>query len=114
MAAKGRLKFQKVLGRDNPADLFTKYLDERTSSHHLENLAFKFTEGRATEAPKLHTLSRSRYEYEDGESYNGCEWVNTVLRKTSDMWMKMQKVKCNENHNDGDKLVQATLREEQM
>ena len=31
VAAKGRLKFEKVLGRDNPADLYTKYLDEKTN-----------------------------------------------------------------------------------
>ena len=33
VAAKERLKFKKVLGKDDPADLYTKYLDERTIDH---------------------------------------------------------------------------------
>ena len=33
-AAENRLKFGKVLGRDNPADLYTKYLDWNTIRRH--------------------------------------------------------------------------------
>lgn len=36
--AKQKLKFGKVLGTNNPADLFTKYQDERTTVHHTTNL----------------------------------------------------------------------------
>lgn len=60
VVAKGRLKFHKILGKDNPADLYTKYLDERTNQHHTNNLAYKFRDGRAQEAPKLHFISRSK------------------------------------------------------
>ena len=38
VAAEQRLKFAKVLGANNPADLFTKYLDEKTNLHHTSNL----------------------------------------------------------------------------
>ena len=59
VAARDRLKFKKVLGRDNLADLYTKYLDEKTCGHHLDTLAYRFTKGRAEEAPQLHGLSQS-------------------------------------------------------
>ena len=58
-AAQQRLKFGKVLGKDNPADLFTKHLDMKTMEHHMENLDYHKTTGRAAEAPKLHILSKS-------------------------------------------------------
>ena len=52
-AAEQRLRFQKVLGK-NPADLFTKYLDQQTSEGHTDTMRYKFITGRAKEAPKLH------------------------------------------------------------
>ena len=55
-AAERELKFNKVLGKINPADPYTKYLDANTVERHTTTLAYKFTQGRAKEAPKLHVL----------------------------------------------------------
>ena len=80
----------------------------------MRKLAFRFIEGRAAEAPKFHILSRTKEEYEDGESYNGCEWVNTIFKGTSIVRLKMQKAKCNDKRSNGDNWMQAMLREQQM
>ena len=58
-AAEQRLRFHKVLGKDNPADLFTKHLDQSTSENHIGTLQYRFATGRAEEAPKLHGVWRS-------------------------------------------------------
>ena len=55
-AAERRLTFNKMLGKDNPADLYTKYLDTATTDRHIKTMACEFTEGRAKEAPKLHVV----------------------------------------------------------
>lgn len=60
-AAQKRLSFNKVLGKANPADLYTKHFDESTTVRHTEALAHNFTTGRATEAPKLHLLQTLEY-----------------------------------------------------
>ena len=57
------MRFHKVLGKENPADLFTKHLDQTTTDSHTNALQYKFTEGRAKEAPKLHGLWKSVREY---------------------------------------------------
>ena len=79
IAAKVRLKVSKILGKDNPADLYTEYLDEKTNNHHTNTVAYQFRDGRAQEAPKLHLLSRSRDEWEHGESFIECKEVGCVL-----------------------------------
>ena len=66
MAARERLKFNKILGKENPADLFTKHLDEKTNEYHVDKLAYKFNKGRAEEAPELHALSQSPHDHHDG------------------------------------------------
>lgn len=86
VAARERLNFKKVLGRDNPADLYTKYLDEKTSIHHTSALAYRFIEGRADETPHLHKLSQSKDEYEYGASEEMCEWVNDVIQYINQAW----------------------------
>ena len=55
-AAERQLKFSKVLGTNNPADLYTKHLDASTIEKHTRTMAYEFIEGRAKEAPKLHVL----------------------------------------------------------
>ena len=59
-AAERHLKYAKILGKLNPADLFTKYLDTHTIDGHLRRLAFEITAGRALEAPKLHVVINPR------------------------------------------------------
>ena len=75
VAAEQRLKYQKVLGADNPADLFTKYIDERTIKHHVTNLGYRTAEGRAEEAPQLQSLSVSLDEYLNGNNWKDWEWL---------------------------------------
>ena len=67
VAAEKRLKFGKVLGRDNPADLFTKYLDWDTMHRHCTRLSTSFDDGRAETAPKLHML-KLVWEVDDEDS----------------------------------------------
>ena len=55
-AAERQVKFGKVLGKHNPADLYAKHLDVATIDRHTATLACEFTEGRAKEAPKLHVI----------------------------------------------------------
>ena len=62
-AAEQRLNYHKVLGKENPADLYTKYLDNMTMDRHVTNLDCKYTEGRASTAPQLHRISTSWSEY---------------------------------------------------
>ena len=45
-------------GKNNLADLFTKYVDQHTSDAHVRTMSYYFTSGRAVEAPQLHALSR--------------------------------------------------------
>ena len=44
------MRFQKVLGKQNPADLFIEYLDQQPSGH-VETMRYTFGQGRAKEAP---------------------------------------------------------------
>ena len=53
VAAQRRLVFNKVLGKDNPADVLTKYVDQQTLNRHLDNMSLMREEGRADSAPDL-------------------------------------------------------------
>ena len=59
VAAERRLSFAKVLGRENPADPYTKHLDISIADKHVWKLNCKYNEGRSNIAPELHTLSIS-------------------------------------------------------
>ena len=83
-AAQKQVSFNKVLGKANPADLFTKYLDEATVARHTEALAHKFTIGRALEAPKLHLLQfLARDSYEDVVALSEAMNCNNSLSRYS-------------------------------
>ena len=82
IAAEQRLKFSKVLGKENPAERFTKLLDAATSNVHVRKLEYKYMEGRAQGAPQLHPLSQSMDECNGGGSVEHCEWVKVLLH----MW----------------------------
>ena len=99
VAAKGRPKFEKVLGRDNPADFYTKYFDEKTNLHHTTTLAYRFTTGRAEEAPQLHKLSQSRDDYEYGPNDEACEWVNGIMQAVQQVWSRRRRAN---NNNRGE------------
>ena len=72
VAAEQMLKFGKVRSANNPADLFTKHLDERTSLHHTTKLGFQAIGGRPLDAPNLHNINLSIDAHVNG---NDCiEW----------------------------------------
>ena len=48
-----RVNLEKVLGTENPADLMTKHLDQRSIEKCLDKMGVVFTEGRAKTAPML-------------------------------------------------------------
>ena len=72
-AAEQRPKFHEALGKQNPADLFIKHLDEGTNIRHTKMLGYEYIEDRAKEAPKLHTISLARYQ-EAQHSKDYKEW----------------------------------------
>ena len=78
-----RLKYAKVLGKDNPADLFTKFLDAATSNTHVKRLEYQFTHGRSIEAPQLQTVGQSIDECRHGHEYGYCDWVQAMINSLS-------------------------------
>ena len=76
IAAEQQSKYLKELGRENPADLFTKYLDVATSDVHARKLKYAFIKGRSAEAPQLHCMSQSldEYNYNRNGSTNNNAW----------------------------------------
>ena len=56
----GELRLYKVLGLENPADLFTKFLSSETAAGHAARIRFWPVQGRAEVTPDLSALTRSR------------------------------------------------------
>ena len=54
--AKRSIKYNKVPGSENPADIGTKCLGQDLMNKHLETLNMKFEDGRATSAPEIGML----------------------------------------------------------
>ena len=75
-AAPQRLKYEKVLGRENLADLYTKYLDTGTMDHHVRILKHKHQEGRAEEAPRFHAISQSIDAYFTDKNCENWKWLD--------------------------------------
>ena len=80
VAAEQRLKFGKVLGVNIPADLFTKYLDEKTARHHTNNLGYREMEGRPSDAPQLHNISTSMDAYQRGNNTIEWPWLAYLMK----------------------------------
>ena len=78
-AADKRLRCHKVLGKENPADFYTKYLDAAISNLHTTKLGYSFMTGRSTEAPQLHVLTQLFDECSNGVNQDLCEWVQSIL-----------------------------------
>lgn len=57
--AERQLKFSKVLGTNNPADLYTKHLDANTIEKHTKNMSYEFTGGRAKEVQHFMCYKRT-------------------------------------------------------
>ena len=63
-----RIKYIKVLGSKNPADLMTKHMSAELSKQHIETLNMKAEGGRAESAPTLDSVtSYVRAWWEDWE-----------------------------------------------
>ena len=73
-AASQRLKYFKVLGKDDLADLYAKYFDREMINHHVDTLNYYFTQGRADEAPKFHLISQSLDDYVSGNQKEAWSW----------------------------------------
>ena len=82
-AAEQRIKYGKILGKENPADLYTESLDSTTSNLHTNKLGYSFITGRSAEAPQLHSMTQSWDEYCHGETWELCDWVQTFLSNLS-------------------------------
>ena len=54
--ATNRLKYLKVLGSKNPADVLTKHVPAELLGRHLEATGMAATGGRAAAAPELHSV----------------------------------------------------------
>ena len=80
IAAEQRLRYAKVPGKENPADLYTKFLDATTNNAHVQRLEYVFVEGRSAEAPKLHAVSQSIDSYRYGTTEGMCEWAQTLIQ----------------------------------
>ena len=92
VAAERRLAFEKILGRDNPADLFTKYLDQKTIDRHVEKLQGTYVNGRPSCAPQLHYISISWSEY-DRTAWDTRESWRTIVEQETRQWLKAMKRK---------------------
>ena len=58
--ARGDVQFEKVLGSNNPADVWTKNADHGVRNRHMRMLGFEYVEGRANKAVGLHAMDRIR------------------------------------------------------
>ena len=93
VSAEKKLKFGKVLGKVNPADLYTKYLDSTSIDQHVGTLKREFTEGRALDAPQLHNLSMSIDEYNLMGLWKNWEWLDVIeeaMKKNSSKQYKQK------------------------
>ena len=98
-AADRRFRYAKVLGKENPADLYTKILDAATRATRIQKLEYEFIDGRSTEAPQLHTLASMIDEFGYGDEDRLCEWVQTISHHAgvAKSVRKRQKSRGNQN-----------------
>ena len=80
VAAEKRLRFGEVLGRDNPADLFTKHRDWHTIHRHCGRVSTTVDDGRAETAPKLHMLKAVCEVDDEDEVRENNEILNSICR----------------------------------
>ena len=65
MRATNRLKYLKVLGSKNPADVLTKHVPAELLGRHLEATGMTATGGRAAAAPELHSVESAVFLCEE-------------------------------------------------
>ena len=84
VVAERRLEFGKTLGRDNPADLFVKYLDQRTMDKHVERLMGRYVNGRPPSAPELRNICLSWAKCAEGCREIRTSWRSAVEAELQD------------------------------
>ena len=85
--ARGAFRLHKVLGTENPADLFTKHLAEKQIQQHLDFLDCKLQGGRADSAPELR--AGRRREGQGVYALRGCHRCSSdgsCTAKPQDPW----------------------------
>ena len=60
----GRLKYHKVLGTKNPADVLTKHVPGELLDRHLETIGARLATGRAESAPEISSVESRVFEVE--------------------------------------------------
>ena len=81
VVADKRFKFGKLLGTNNPADHFTKHLDENINLHHIVNLGYKVVDARPEDAPHLHMIRISLDGYQTSGNHQEWPWLQYLQRK---------------------------------
>ena len=85
------MEFEKALGKDNPADLYTKNLDCKTMDKHVTALNGEYVEGRAAMAPELHTLSRAWSPHLHNRYWELTNWVQIIETEVQKWMTKMRR-----------------------
>ena len=75
------MQCHKVLGKENPADLYTKCIDATNNNPHTKKLGYAHMKGNSTEAPQLHMVAQSTDEYKNGDTQELCKWVQVPSKK---------------------------------
>lgn len=99
VTAERRLQFSKVMGRDRPADLFTKYLDQRTMDRHVEKLKGRYVNGRPSSALALHSICVAWAKYTEDARETRTSW-RSVVEAELQMWLKAQVIEVAKRASD--------------
>lgn len=90
VVAERRLAYAEALGRDNPADLYTKHLDAATVGRHVDKPNGHHKDGRSSVAPELHRVSISWDEYMRQQFEHNLLQLETVSRNIRSQAVKQQ------------------------
>ena len=91
VAAQRRMVFGKILGKENSADLYTKYFDVSTMDRHVHKLKCKYTSGRPSVAPEQHVISISWQELLQQQDTSGLYKLEQESRAILDKIQQRQR-----------------------
>ena len=98
-----RLKYTKVLGTRNPADLLTKHVPRELLDVHTHTLGMEFKDGRAESSPDLNSVEAYTEEWE--EEIRGAEEVDKDIATSS-----KQEVRAIVDRKEGSRKVTRFLK----
>ena len=79
----GDLEVHKILGTKNPADLMTKHLAAHDAQRHLEEMAMKTSDDRASTAPTLNNCNETQHDNKNKtEHEQNDHWKSTTTTVT--------------------------------